>query len=50
MVCVDLSSTYRALVTKHFRNALIVTDRFHVIRLIAQQFLTAWRHIDLEAS
>ena len=50
VVCIDLSSTYRALVTKHFRNALIVTDRFHVIRLIAQQFLTAWRHIDPEAS
>ena len=50
VVCIDLSSTYRALVTKHFRNALIVTDRFHVIRLIAQQFLTAWRHIDVEAS
>ena len=46
VVCIDLSSTYRALVTKHFRNALTVTDRFHVIRLIAQQFLTAWRHID----
>lgn len=46
VVCMDLSSTYRALVRKHFPNALIVTDRFHVIRLIHQQFLNLWRQID----
>jgi transposase len=33
----DLSSTYRALVKKHFPNARIVADRFHVIRLISKR-------------
>ena len=36
VVCMDLSSTYRAVVRKFFPNALIVADRFHVIRLILQ--------------
>ena len=39
VVCMDLSAAYRALVVRHFPNALIVTDRFHVIRLISQQFV-----------
>jgi transposase len=30
----DLAAHYRALVRKHFPQALIVADRFHVIRLI----------------
>ena len=42
----DLSAAYRALVVRHFPNALIVTDRFHVIRLISQQFVAVWRRID----
>lgn len=46
IVCMDLSSTYRALVRKHFPNAVIVSDRFHVIRLVQQQFLALWRLID----
>lgn len=46
VVCMDLSSTYRALVRKHFPQAMIVADRFHVIRLIHQQFLALWRQID----
>jgi transposase len=33
VVCMDLSSTYRAIVRKHFPNAVIVTDRFPVIRV-----------------
>ncbi|HDU8075462.1 TPA: transposase, partial [Legionella pneumophila] len=37
VVCMDLSSTYRALVKKHFPNAQIVADRFHVIRLVQHQ-------------
>ena len=32
VVCMDLSSTYRSIVKKHFPNAKIVADRFHVIR------------------
>jgi transposase len=46
VVCIDLSSPYRALVRKHFPRALIVADRFHVIRLINQQFLATWRKLD----
>lgn len=46
MVCIDLASNYRALVRKHFPNARIVADRFHVVRLVNQHFLAAWRDID----
>jgi len=46
VVCMDLSAAYRALVVRQFPNALIVTDRFHVIRLISQQFVAVWRRID----
>ena len=35
----DLASSYRALVRKHFPQARIVADRFHVIRLINHHFL-----------
>jgi transposase len=46
VVCMDLSSSYRALVRKHFPNARIVADRFHVIRLINHHFLACWRELD----
>jgi transposase len=46
VVCMDLSSTYRALARKHFPNARIVADRFHVMRLVGQQFLACWRMLD----
>jgi len=46
VVCIDMSNTYRALIRKHFPNAIIVADRFHVIRLINQQFLATWRTLD----
>jgi transposase len=46
VVCMDLSTSYRALVRKHFPEARIVADRFHVIRLINQHFLTCWREMD----
>jgi len=46
VVCMDLAAVYRALVRKHFPNAKIVADRFHVIRLINQHFLSCWRNID----
>jgi transposase len=42
----DLSETYRAIVKKHFPNALIVADRFHVIRLVNHHFLKAWQLLD----
>ena len=42
LVCMDLAPGYRALVRKHFPNARIVADRFHVIRLINHHFLACW--------
>jgi transposase len=46
VICMDLSSTYRAVVQKHFPKAKIVADRFHLIRLINPQFLGCWRDLD----
>ena len=46
VVCIDLSSTYRALIRRHFPHALIVADRFHVIRLVNHHFLATWRTLD----
>jgi transposase len=46
VVCIDLSASCRALIQKHFPNARIVADRFHVIRLINQHFLACWRDLD----
>jgi transposase len=46
VVCMDLASVYRALVRKHFPNARIVADRFHVIRLVNHHFLACWKEID----
>ena len=46
VVCMDLSSTYRSIVRKHFPQALIVSDRFHVIRLIGHHIHQLWRQID----
>jgi len=43
LVCIDLASTYRAIVHKYLPNAQIVADRFHVIRLMNQDFLACWR-------
>ena len=42
----DLSETYRSIVKKHFPNAKIVADRFHVIRWVNHQFLKAWQQLD----
>ena len=39
MVCMDLASVYRALVRKHFPQARIVADRFHMIGIIN---ITSW--------
>lgn len=46
VVCIDLSSPYRALIHKHFPQAKIVADRFHVIRLVNHYFLACWRELD----
>jgi transposase len=46
VVVMDLSSTYRSIVRKHFPKAKIVADRFHVVRLMNHQFLKAWKQLD----
>jgi transposase len=46
VVCMDLAVVYRSIVRKHFPKAVIVADRFHVIRLIHHHFLACWREID----
>jgi transposase len=46
VICMDLSSTYRSIARKHFPKALIVADRFHVIRLVNQRFLETWKQLD----
>lgn len=50
VVCMDMSPTYRAIARTHFPNAVIVTDRFHVIRLVNHHFLACWREMDREGS
>ena len=34
------------MVRKHFPQARIVADRFHVIRLVNHHFLACWKEID----
>ena len=46
VVCMDLAVGYRSLVKKHFPQARIVADRFHVIRIVNQHFLTCWKELD----
>jgi len=46
VVCIDLAGNYRSLIRKHFPNAKIVADRFHVIRIVNHHFLATWRTLD----
>jgi transposase len=48
VVVMDLSETYRSIIQKYFPNAMIVADRFHVVRLLNQQFLKVWAMLDPE--
>lgn len=48
VVVMDMSETYRRIVRKYFPNALIVADRFHVVRLVNQHFLKLWQSQDPE--
>ena len=45
LICMDLSSSYRALIRRHFPNARIVADRFHVIRVVHQHFMDLIRQL-----
>jgi transposase len=46
VVVMDLSETYRAIVRRHFPNAMIVADRFHAIRLVGQALMEAWKQLE----
>lgn len=46
IVVMDLSSSYRSLVQRYFPAALIVSDRFHVIRLLLRAFSMVCQRID----
>lgn len=46
IVVMDLADTYRSITRKYFPNALVVADRFHVIRLVNHHFLKLWQSID----
>lgn len=48
VIVMDLSEAYRQIARKYFPNALIVADRFHVIRLVNQHFLKLWQDYDSE--
>ena len=48
VVVMDLSETYRSIVKKYFPNAMIVADRFHVIRTLNHHFLKLWQTLDPE--
>lgn len=48
IIVMDMSSSYRSLVQKHFPQALIVSDRFHVIRLVLHSFAAICQKIDPE--
>ena len=45
VVCIDLSSPYRALIRRYFPRAKIVADRFHVVRLVYAHFMELTRSI-----
>lgn len=47
VVVMDLSSNYRSLAKKYFPNALIVSDRFHVIKLVLESFIKTAYSLDL---
>jgi transposase len=48
VVVMDLSETYRSIIQKYFPNAMIVADRFHVVKLLNHHFLKVWGMLDPE--
>ena len=48
VVCMDMNAPYRKMVKTWFPNAKVVTDRFHVIKLINYHFSKTCKFIDEE--
>ena len=46
VVVMDLSETYRSITKRYFPKAMIVADRFHVVRLVNHHFLKTWSELD----
>lgn len=46
VIVMDLSETYRSIAKNYFPKAMIVADRFHVVRLVNQHFLKTWAQLD----
>lgn len=46
VVLMDLSLTYRQIAKEFFPRAMIVADRFHVVRLINLSFMEVWKSLD----
>ena len=46
IVCMDMNRAYRNLVRRWFPNAMIVLDRFHVIRLVNERFRQVLTELD----
>lgn len=46
VIVMDLCEPFRNIAHTHFPNALVVADRFHVVKLINLHFLKAWSQID----
>lgn len=46
VIVMDLSETFRSIARKHFKQALIVADRFHVVKLVNHHFLKTWSDLD----
>ena len=45
VVCIDLCTPYRQMITRWFPNAKIVADRFHVVRITQHHFLSFCRKV-----
>ena len=45
-IVIDLSETYRSIIQRYFPNAKIISDRFHVVRLVNQHFMQLWHQQD----
>ena len=46
VIVMDLSATYRLIAKKYFPNAMIVSDRFHVIKLVLESFIKTAYNLD----
>jgi len=46
VICMDLSETYRSIARRFFPDALVVADRFHVVRLALHHLVKTCRMID----